>query len=280
MSTWEAYLGLGANLGDRVGALRTACFHLEAMGVAIEARSSLYETDPVAPEHQPMYLNAVLRVRTTRTAAELLDVGLRIERLLGRTREAGRTKAPRTLDIDVLLFGEEVITRPKLVVPHPGLLARALSARRRLWILNGLALVALFLFPVPFDRTHWLYVSLLSLHWSIFFAWLVGWASLGFTGFRGRVLANPVALYIGKISYGFYIFHPFVGAGIETFVPGLATGSGAGTYAAYALKYTATVAVAALSWHTIEAPINSLKNTLRYRSLPSPYHDGSRPEMS
>ena len=145
-------------------------------------------------------------------------------------------------------------------------LAGALAARHRLWGLNGLALVALFLFPIPFDRTHWVYVSLLSLHWSIFFAWLVGWASLGFEGLGGRVLANPVALYLGRISYGFYIFHPFVGVGVESLLPGAVDGPLGSVSLGYLAKYGATVAVASLSWHAIEAPINSLKNAFRYRT--------------
>jgi len=143
-------------------------------------------------------------------------------------------------------------------------LARALSGGRRLWALNGIALVALFLFPIPYDRRHWIYEAFLSLHWSIFFAWLVGWASLGFGGLGKLVLENPAIVYLGKISYGFYIFHVFVGAAIDRTWPGHES-----SILLYPLKYGATILVAALSWHFIEAPINSLKGRFGYGTAPT-----------
>jgi peptidoglycan/LPS O-acetylase OafA/YrhL len=138
-------------------------------------------------------------------------------------------------------------------------IARVLSGNQRLWAVNSVALVALFLFPIPYDRRHWIYEAFLSLHWSIFFAWLVGWASLGFKGLGKRVLENPAVLYVGKISYGFYIFHTFVGAAVDRVWPGHES-----SLLLYPVKYGATILVAALSWHLIEAPISSLKERFRY----------------
>lgn len=120
-----AFLALGANLGDRIANLRCACAGLATRTVAIEQASPVYETDAVAPDLQPAYLNAVLRVRTKASPRALLEACLAVERDMGRVRPAGVAKAPRTIDIDVLLFGDRVIREPGLVVPHPGLLARA-----------------------------------------------------------------------------------------------------------------------------------------------------------
>jgi 2-amino-4-hydroxy-6-hydroxymethyldihydropteridine diphosphokinase len=119
------YLALGANLGDRAAQIDAAAARLDAAGVAIEARSPLYETDAVADQPQPPYLNAALRAHTTRSPHDLLSLCLGIERALGRTRPAGQAKAPRTADIDILLYGDLVIEdAPSLVVPHPALLQR------------------------------------------------------------------------------------------------------------------------------------------------------------
>jgi 2-amino-4-hydroxy-6-hydroxymethyldihydropteridine diphosphokinase len=121
-----AYLGLGGNLGDRLAALRAAVRALaEAPEIAVEARSRVFETDAVADEPQPPYLNAALRIRTTLAPRALLDTCLGIERALGRRRAPGAVKAPRTIDLDVLLVDAVVLDEPGLRLPHPGLLARA-----------------------------------------------------------------------------------------------------------------------------------------------------------
>lgn len=120
-----AYLGLGSNLGDRARLLTAAVEALrDAPGVEVLALSPLYETDAVADEPQPPYLNAVLALRTTLSAGDLLALGLAVERQLGRERPVGRLRAPRTIDLDLLLHGATVIDRPGLQVPHPALLAR------------------------------------------------------------------------------------------------------------------------------------------------------------
>jgi 2-amino-4-hydroxy-6-hydroxymethyldihydropteridine diphosphokinase len=119
------YLGLGSNLGDRRRAMEEAIRRLAESGVVADVvASSLYETEAVAPEPQPAYLNAVVRGRTILSAGALLARCLEIERELGRVRPSRTPKAPRTIDIDVLLFGDAVIQTPDLIVPHPRLLDR------------------------------------------------------------------------------------------------------------------------------------------------------------
>jgi 2-amino-4-hydroxy-6-hydroxymethyldihydropteridine diphosphokinase len=87
----------------------------------VRGLSKVYETAPVeVEEEQPDYLNCVVEVRYAATAIELLRFCQGVEAALGRERGASGGKAPRTIDIDVLLFGEEVVEGPHLVVPHPG----------------------------------------------------------------------------------------------------------------------------------------------------------------
>jgi 2-amino-4-hydroxy-6-hydroxymethyldihydropteridine diphosphokinase len=115
--TVRAYLGIGSNLGDRLAHLQSAVDGLAAAaGIAVVAVSAVYETDPVGPE-QPDYLNAVVAVDTTLAARALLEVGQRLEAEAHRVR--GERWGPRTLDVDVLLFGDEQHDEPDLVVPHP-----------------------------------------------------------------------------------------------------------------------------------------------------------------
>jgi 2-amino-4-hydroxy-6-hydroxymethyldihydropteridine diphosphokinase len=118
----RAYVGLGSNLGDRAETLRVALERLAAtQGVEVVAVSSLRETDPVGPvTDQPRFLNGVAAVETTLGARRLLEVLLAIEAELGRTR-TGPPGGPRTLDLDLLLYGEERIDEPGLQVPHPRL---------------------------------------------------------------------------------------------------------------------------------------------------------------
>jgi 2-amino-4-hydroxy-6-hydroxymethyldihydropteridine diphosphokinase len=117
----RAYVGLGANLGDREAMLRSALEQLGAEpGIDVMAVSKLRDTDPVGITDQPRFLNAAAAVETDLTARELLDRLLGIERRLGRTREAPRF-GPRTIDLDLLLYGDEQIDDPGLEVPHPRL---------------------------------------------------------------------------------------------------------------------------------------------------------------
>jgi 2-amino-4-hydroxy-6-hydroxymethyldihydropteridine diphosphokinase len=116
--TTRAYVALGANLGDRARALGDAVAALRATpGVRVAAVSRNWETAPVGPP-QPPYLNAAAALDTELDAFALLERLHEIERAAGRTRGAERN-LPRTLDLDLLLFGGLVIDAPELVVPHP-----------------------------------------------------------------------------------------------------------------------------------------------------------------
>jgi 2-amino-4-hydroxy-6-hydroxymethyldihydropteridine diphosphokinase len=118
-----AYVALGSNLGDRLALMRAATAALEGGGIEVVARSPVFETPAVAPEPQPPFLNAVVRLETALGPRALLDRCLAIEATLGRERL--RPLAPRTIDLDLLLHGSAVVDEPGLVVPHPRLLDRA-----------------------------------------------------------------------------------------------------------------------------------------------------------
>ena len=122
----RSYIGIGANLGDREGTFRSAVESLAATpGVEIVAVSTFCETAAVGPIlDQPSFLNAAVAVETTLEARELLELLLRIEADHGRTRE-GPQGGPRTLDLDLLVHGDERIDEPGLTVPHPRLRERA-----------------------------------------------------------------------------------------------------------------------------------------------------------
>ena len=120
-----AYVGLGSNLGDREARLTRAVEALcELAGVQVDAASPVFETDPVGPPPQGPYLNAVVRLRTALAADVLLAAMLAIESAEGRVRGGDRDSA-RTLDLDLLLYGDHCIDRAGLVVPHPRLHERA-----------------------------------------------------------------------------------------------------------------------------------------------------------
>ena len=120
----KAFIGLGANLGDPGEQLRGALAALDAIpGTRLTRASSLWRTAPVGHTAQPDFVNAVAEVETTRAPRALLDALLAIERGAGRSR--GERNAARTLDLDLLLYGDERIDEPDLVVPHPRLAERA-----------------------------------------------------------------------------------------------------------------------------------------------------------
>ncbi|HYQ09771.1 MAG TPA: 2-amino-4-hydroxy-6-hydroxymethyldihydropteridine diphosphokinase [Gaiellaceae bacterium] len=115
----RAYVGLGANLGDRERTLREAVDALGAEeGIEVAAVSTLRETDPVGVGEQPRFLNGVAALETSLGARELLDRLLAVEQRFGRVRVPGELR-PRTLDLDLLLYGDETIDEPGLAVPHP-----------------------------------------------------------------------------------------------------------------------------------------------------------------
>jgi 2-amino-4-hydroxy-6-hydroxymethyldihydropteridine diphosphokinase len=116
-----AYIGLGANLEDPVVQLRSARQELGRNPNLTEiAFSSLYRSAPLGPKDQPNYVNAVMAVETPLAPEPLLSVLHEVENAHGRTR-IGDHWGPRTLDLDLLLYGNETIATPTLQVPHPGL---------------------------------------------------------------------------------------------------------------------------------------------------------------
>ncbi|HXH87532.1 MAG TPA: 2-amino-4-hydroxy-6-hydroxymethyldihydropteridine diphosphokinase [Gaiellaceae bacterium] len=116
-----AFIGLGSNLGEREETLRRALELLgERAGVRVVAVSPLHETDPVGYLDQPRFLNGAAQLETELTPLALLDALLDVEKALGRVREGPRF-GPRTLDLDLLLYGDTVVDEPGLTVPHPRL---------------------------------------------------------------------------------------------------------------------------------------------------------------
>ncbi len=119
----RTYVGVGSNLGDRWANLAQAARELrEDPKVALLRASRVWDAAPLGPQ-QPRYLNAVLELDVELQPLALLAVLQRIEQNAGRVRTGVRWSA-RTLDLDVLLYGDEVIRRPRLIVPHPGLVVR------------------------------------------------------------------------------------------------------------------------------------------------------------
>lgn len=121
--TAEAYIALGSNLGDRADHLRLATAALHQLG-RVEAVSSFYETDPVGNISQPDFLNAVAELTTALQPEELLAALLRIELEQGRDRSSSPLKGPRTVDLDLLSYGDVVMETPSLTLPHPALAQR------------------------------------------------------------------------------------------------------------------------------------------------------------
>ena len=113
----KIFLSLGSNVGDREGNLRSAIEHLRVLRA-----SPIYETEPVDYTDQPWFLNLVVEIETDLAPLELLAATSRIEQELGRVRTVA--KGPRTIDIDILLYGDEVIDQPGLQIPHPRMAER------------------------------------------------------------------------------------------------------------------------------------------------------------
>ena len=118
------YIGLGSNLGDREATIRRALELLESDHTSVVAVSTLRETDPVGYVDQPRFLNGAAALQTELEPRALLDRLLGVERELGRER-SGPRYGPRTIDLDLLLYGQETISEPGLEIPHPRLLERA-----------------------------------------------------------------------------------------------------------------------------------------------------------
>jgi 2-amino-4-hydroxy-6-hydroxymethyldihydropteridine diphosphokinase len=119
-----AYLGLGSNLGDRLMNLQAAVDRLRDQDrIRVDVSSRVWETTPVGGPDQPDYLNAVVRVETHLEPRELLAACRLVESALGRVR--AQRWGPRTIDLDVLLYGDRAVDDPDLVVPHPRITERA-----------------------------------------------------------------------------------------------------------------------------------------------------------
>ena len=126
------YLSLGSNLGDRAAHLRTAIDRLAVSGI-LKTVSSFYETEPVDFCDQPWFLNCVIALETDKSPQELLTIALAVEQAMGRERT--QEKGPRTVDIDILLAGQQFTSEPGLKIPHP-----AMHERR--FVLEPLAEIA------------------------------------------------------------------------------------------------------------------------------------------
>ena len=116
------YLSLGSNMGGREANLRTAIEHLDAGDLHVLRVSPMYETEPVDVANQRWFVNLVVEAETELFPMQLLSRTASIERHLGRVRTV--PKGPRTLDIDILLFGRAVVHTPKLEIPHPRMAER------------------------------------------------------------------------------------------------------------------------------------------------------------
>lgn len=138
------YLSLGSNEGDRLDNLRRACAALEARGIRLRRASSVYETEPVDMREQTWFLNCVIEAETSLPPLRLLYEVEQIEGELGRKRL--QPKGPRTIDLDILLYGNSVIRDENLTVPHP-------SLHKRRFVLVPLQEIAASLKLPLFDRT-------------------------------------------------------------------------------------------------------------------------------
>lgn len=116
------FLSLGSNMGDRAGHLAQALAGLGERGMRVVRKSSVYETEPVEMPEQAWFLNSVVEVKTDLTAGELMQTLLEIERSMGRERRV--PKGPRVIDIDLLLYGDEVVREEWLQIPHPRMAER------------------------------------------------------------------------------------------------------------------------------------------------------------
>jgi 2-amino-4-hydroxy-6-hydroxymethyldihydropteridine diphosphokinase len=117
-----AYISIGSNLGDRAENLNRAVAHLDGSDLTVTEVSPFYSTEPVGFQDQPWFLNAAVSLETDLSPMELLKRCRQIEDTMGRVRTF--RDAPRTVDLDILLFGNRIIDRPDLQIPHPRMAER------------------------------------------------------------------------------------------------------------------------------------------------------------
>jgi 2-amino-4-hydroxy-6-hydroxymethyldihydropteridine diphosphokinase len=135
----DVFIGLGSNLGDSVAILHKARSAIDQLpGCHVVATSSLYRSAPIGPQDQPDYFNAVLRLHTSMSAAALLGALQYIEQQAGRVRT--RHWGERILDLDILLYGNQIINQPELQIPHPRLTERAFVLKPLLEIASQITL--------------------------------------------------------------------------------------------------------------------------------------------
>ncbi|MGD8556714.1 MAG: 2-amino-4-hydroxy-6-hydroxymethyldihydropteridine diphosphokinase [Chromatiales bacterium] len=138
----RAYIGLGSNLDNPRDQVLDALRELALQeGIQLLAQSSLYLSEPMGPQDQPEFINAVAAIETRLEPLLLLEVLQSIEKKHGRKRE--RHWGPRTLDLDLLLYGEERISHPELTVPHPGIAERGFVLLPLREVAPGLAIEGL-----------------------------------------------------------------------------------------------------------------------------------------
>jgi 2-amino-4-hydroxy-6-hydroxymethyldihydropteridine diphosphokinase len=133
-----AYVALGSNMGDRQGFIARAIKLMGTTpGILVSRETRLKETKPIGPIKQPNFINGVAKIETLLGPTELLDALLAVERQLGRVRK--ERWGPRTIDLDILLYGDRVIDHPRLRVPHPEIKNRPfiMEALRDLQRING-----------------------------------------------------------------------------------------------------------------------------------------------
>ncbi|MCX7089118.1 MAG: 2-amino-4-hydroxy-6-hydroxymethyldihydropteridine diphosphokinase [Methylococcales bacterium] len=161
LPTVLAYIGLGSNLQQPVLQIQSARAAIAALAGVVEvALSSLVQTPPMGPQDQPHYVNAVMAINTTLAPLDLLHHLQHIENEQGRVRQAQRWVA-RTLDLDLLLYGEQHIQLPDLIVPHTGLHQRAFVLYPLAQIapdltIVGLGPIAQLIEQCPLDGLEWM----------------------------------------------------------------------------------------------------------------------------
>ena len=152
----SVYLGLGTNIGNKRKNMVTAAALLAERAGDVLSLSSFYETEPWGFDSENTFLNAALELETSWSPMELLHLTQQIEREMGRTQKSDGSYHDRIIDIDILLYGNEIIHTEELVVPHP-------LMQQRLFVMQPLAEIAPSLVhPVLQKSMHELYMELLT----------------------------------------------------------------------------------------------------------------------